>query len=131
MKALDTNVLARWVLRDDHAQAVAADAILRDPCHVPLSVMLELGWVLGKSLRLPRKVVAAMLERILDLEGIAVENASGLRWSLERYRAGADWADAVHVIACAQTASAFATFDNGLVRKLKTAAPIPIQLIET
>lgn len=92
--------------------------------------MLELGWVLAKSLRLPRETVASQLERILDLETITAENAEGLHWALDRYRAGADLSDAVHVSGCARTASGFVTFDEALIRKLARSSPIPLELIE-
>ena len=130
MRALDTNVLARWVLRDDEAQALAADAILREPCLVSITVMLELGWVLDRSLRLPRATVASMLGQILQLTTVTAENLAGLTWALERYRAGADWADAVHLADTTGLATAFVTFDRGLVRKLREHASIDVALIE-
>lgn len=130
MKALDTNVLARWVLRDDEKQALAADAILRQPCFVSITVMLELGWVLDRSLRLPRSTVAAMLARILDLATLNAENATGLAWSIARYRAGADWADAVHLARTAGSATEFVTFDRQPVRKLGKHASVQVSLVE-
>lgn len=47
MRAVDTNVLARYYLRDDAAQARVADRILSDgDVFVPKTVVLELEWVL-------------------------------------------------------------------------------------
>lgn len=130
MRALDTNVLARWVLRDDEAQALAADALLREPSLITTTVMLELGWVLDKSLRLPRATVAGMLGQILDLATVTAEDSVALKWALDRYRVGADWADAVHLATAAGPASVFLTFDRKLVRKLGRDAPIDVLLAE-
>lgn len=123
-------MLARWVLRDDERQALAADAILREPFFVSNTVMLERGWVLGKSLRLPRAIVAAMLGRILDLSTMTGEKVAGLGWALERYCARADWADAAHLATTASSATAFLTFDRGLVRRLGERASIDVLLVE-
>ena len=48
MIALDTNVLARYLLNDDAAQAEAAEALLSsgERFFVPLTVWLDLVWVL-------------------------------------------------------------------------------------
>ena len=48
MIALDTNVLARYLLNDDPRQASAAAVLLRKPevFTAPITVILELVWVL-------------------------------------------------------------------------------------
>ena len=52
MIALDTNVLARWILRDDAEQAEIAESVLSGPCWVGATVFLELGWVLLNSAKI-------------------------------------------------------------------------------
>jgi predicted nucleic-acid-binding protein len=51
MIAVDTNVLARYLLKDDFEQAKAAARLLagRELIDVPLSVWLELVWVLQSN----------------------------------------------------------------------------------
>ena len=47
MRAVDTNVLVRALVRDDAAQSAKAEEVLaRDEVFVPVTVMLELEWVL-------------------------------------------------------------------------------------
>jgi len=48
MIALDTNILARYLLNDSPAQADIAEKLLRgsEPCTAPITVFLELVWVL-------------------------------------------------------------------------------------
>lgn len=80
MKALDTNVLVRFLMNDDELQAQqvylvfkAAEAA-RERFYVSLLVVLELLWVLESCFKLSRlEVLEAlqdlMLLPILDLEG--------------------------------------------------------------
>lgn len=57
MHALDTNVLVRFLVRDDEAQYVAARACLQaavtraEPLFVPDPVLCELVWVLDRTYR--------------------------------------------------------------------------------
>ena len=129
MNAIDTNVLARWLLRDNTEQAAVADRILAGPCHVSVTVMIELGWVLIKSMRLPRAVVAEMMASIIELEAIVVERSQQMGWAIERFRSGADWGDVIHLIANCEAASAFVTFDKALVRKGAQGSPLPLHLL--
>lgn len=47
MRAIDTNVLARFLLNDDPDQGEVARRIVEDGIFLPLTVVLELGWLLG------------------------------------------------------------------------------------
>jgi predicted nucleic-acid-binding protein len=51
MKALDTNVLARLLLKDDLTQFKKAQALLASDAQftAPVTVMLELVWVLESN----------------------------------------------------------------------------------
>ena len=47
MRAVDTNILARYYLRDDAAQGrIATDLLSAGDVFVPKTVILELEWVL-------------------------------------------------------------------------------------
>ena len=73
MRAVDTNILARWLLGDDPAQSLLAAQVLGEPTHVSLTVMTELGWVLEKALGIPRPTVGRMLEKVIELDHVQVE----------------------------------------------------------
>ena len=53
--ALDTNVLVRLLVNDDPAQAEQAAALIdaSAACFVPITVALELEWVLRGAYKLP------------------------------------------------------------------------------
>lgn len=129
MRAVDTNVLARWVLGDDVEQAGLAERVMADPVWIPQTVLLELGWMLDKPIGLPRATVAAMLRRVLNLETAVVEGRPLLLWALGRYADGADWADMVHLAAIGENAESFVTLDLALARKAGSDCPIRIETL--
>ncbi len=128
MIALDTNILARYLLDDEPAQARTARRLLADAkteYWIPISVMLELAWVLRKS-DSPRAIVIGKLRELLSLRNVRPQNADlvfqALRWAAE----GMDLADALHLVLSGK-AEWFATFDEALVkqaRKLGVQPPV-------
>jgi predicted nucleic-acid-binding protein len=118
--ALDTNILARYLLDDEPAQARAARRLLANAkaeYWVPVTVVLELAWVLRKS-DAPRAVAMGRLRDLLSLRNVRAQNADlvfqALRWSTE----GMDLADALHIVLSGK-AERFATFDEALVRQAR------------
>ncbi len=102
MIALDTNVLARYVVADDPRQAAAARRLIESSCTtespgvVSLVVLCELVWVLGQGYRYRRSQVALVLRRLLAAQDLAVERRE-LAWqALNLYEEGtADFSDYV------------------------------------
>lgn len=129
MNALDTNILARFILRDDETQTRTADALLMTPVWVTITVWLELGWILGKQLRLERHAVGDALETLLALDTVHTADREGLFWAIDRFRVGADWADMIHLVAVRGSAETFSTFDSKLPRHAGSAAPVQINSI--
>jgi len=100
--ALDTNVLLRYIVRDDPRQSAAATKFIESTCKpespgvITLVVMCELVWVLESGYRYRRDQVAGILRKVLGAEDLRVER-SDLAWqALNRYEVGpADYADYV------------------------------------
>ncbi len=69
MPALDTNVLVRYVVRDDTAQLAAAKRLISrclaeaQSIFVPVTVVLELEWVLRASFGYAKDDVLQVLSR--------------------------------------------------------------------
>ena len=62
MIALDTNILARYLLDDEPAQARTARRLLADAkaeYWIPVTVVLELAWVLRKA-DAPRRALISL-----------------------------------------------------------------------
>ena len=119
MIALDTNTLARYVLKDDLAQYRAALSLLgkRQAHTAPLSVFLELVWVLEVN-DCSRQEISKGLRCILGLPNFHPPQADALAWTLRWFDEGMDFADALH-LALSKDAEEFRTFDRDLI---KTAA---------
>lgn len=100
MIALDTNVLVRYIVRDDARQAAAATRLIESRCSVEspgivsLIAFCELVLVLDRGYGYARKDIARVLRGILAAEELRVER-SELAWqALNEYEKGkADLAD--------------------------------------
>ena len=116
MIAVDTNVLARFLLKDDPAQFRRAVAVLQsgDEIFIPVTVLLELAWVL-KSREVTSEEIAASLRGIMTLPNIRLQHAESIRAALGWVDKGMDVADALHLSLSAK-ASRFVTFDTTLGR---------------
>ena len=100
MKGVDTNVLVRYITRDDPGQERAASRFLdsararSEPVFVNVIVLCELVWVLGRTYEYTRAEVAAVIGQVLSTEQVVVEDAD-LAWlALSDFKASkADFAD--------------------------------------
>ncbi|MEK6540720.1 MAG: type II toxin-antitoxin system VapC family toxin [Pseudomonadota bacterium] len=132
MIALDTSVLARFILNDTPAeQQLAEQLIAENKCSVSWSVLIELSWVLEYSVRLPRKEVVSGLVTVADTDGISVPDAGLLAWALDRYASGADFADMIHLVSATNDATEFACFDRKLARQAGPETPLAVRTLRS
>lgn len=127
MIALDTSVLARWLLADEPVQFAAANRLLsgKHECTAPLTVLLELVWVL-EGQELPRTDIARGLRALLGLPHFKPREPQALAQCLAWYEQGLDFADALHLAQSARDEQ-FASFDIKLAKratKLGTQPPV-------
>lgn len=115
-------------MQDDPIQTPLAIEWLRGGAHVPITVLLELDWVLRSRMAMKREAVADTLEGLLDLPGIVVDVPDLVRWAIGKSRVGADLADMLHLVAARQCES-FATFDRDFARRAE-GSPVRVELIE-
>jgi len=130
VRAVDTNVLVRYYLRDDAAQARVADRILSDgDVFVPKTVMLELEWVLRSVAEQPADKVMDCLGHLIALPGITIEDHDEVEAALRHCRRGIDFADALH-LAASHACSELLTFDDrGYARRAaKLGVKPPVKL---
>ena len=121
MRAVDTNILARFYLRDDAAQGrMAASVLAAGDVFVPKTVILELEWVLRYVAEQPESKVIECLAHLIALPGITVEDRDEIEAALSRCRNGIDFADALH-LAASKACSELLTFDDrGFARRART-----------
>jgi predicted nucleic-acid-binding protein len=119
MRGIDTNVLVRAVVRDDPAAARRAEALLREhPVYVPVTVMLELEWVLRSRYGHSAAVIAQAMVKIAALENLVMGERDAVIAAAEKLARGWDFADALHH-ALSQGCDDFVTHDGDLAKRAK------------
>lgn len=115
VRAVDTDVIVRYLTGDDEAQASRARAVVdAGQVFVSTTVLLESEWVLRSVYGFSADEVAAALRAFAGLPGVFVESPSVLAEALRGVDQGMDFADALH-LGAASSCEAFLTFDRQLI----------------
>jgi predicted nucleic-acid-binding protein len=124
MIGLDTNILIRYLTQDDPVQSAKATEILerrltpKNPGFVSVVAMVETVWVLDRAYGLTAHEVATAIERLLQVEVLAVENEQEVFTAMVALKQGlGSFADALIAelgarVGCTRTL----TFDQKAVR---------------
>lgn len=124
MIGLDTNILVRYLVKDDTVQASKAAQLIETRCtedtpgFVNRVVLCELVWVLESAYDYPRATVAATLEILLRTAELKVDAADAAWSALTAYRGGGvDFPDAlIGRLNRNAGCDATATFDKGAAK---------------
>lgn len=124
MIGIDTNVLVRYLAQDDPVQSAMATELIeqrlnaRNPGFISVVAMTEMAWVLARSYRLEGKEVAAAIERVLQADGLVVENEQAVFTSMIALKEGrGSFADAlIGALGAAAGCSCTVTFDRKAFR---------------
>ena len=128
MRAIDTNVLVRFLANDDPTQSAKARAIVEaDDVYVSTTVFLETEWVLRSAYEFEAAQIVDAFESLAGLPGVVLEDPDLLALALGLAREGLDFADALH-LGRAQGCTAFVTFDRKLVRAARGIGPVEAEL---
>lgn len=116
MIGLDTNVLVRFLVRDDEGQALVAKEIIQsNPIWLSKTVLLETEWVLRFSYKFSSPKINDALCSVLGLPQVSVEDSEQLFLALDWHARGMDFADALH-LASSTSVTEFVTFDKKLAK---------------
>lgn len=117
MKGLDTNVIVRFLVRDDEQQWQISDRYINEalqasePCFVNNIVLCEVVWVLRTSYKLSREKLIDTLEKMLKTNLFVFENREAIEWAIGQMKSGsADFSDYLitrlnQLAGCHETAS--------------------------
>jgi predicted nucleic-acid-binding protein len=118
MIALDTNILARFYVADSadleaaRQRAIARRILVKSPkIFVPLTVILELEWVLRAFYGFAAEDFVRVVTHLLGLPNVSVEEWSRVADALAWHAEGLDFADALHLLASSHCTQ-FASFDD-------------------
>jgi len=100
MIGIDTNVLVRYIVRDDESQYAAAAEVLesltRDrPGFITQVTLTELYWVLARTYRYPTETCLAVLRRLVATASLELDDGEGAVRALSLAEEGADFGDAL------------------------------------
>lgn len=136
MIALDTNILARFYVDDPgdpeaaKQRPIARQIMTESPSlFVPLTVILELEWVLRAFYGFDTSRVVGVFEHLLGLAHICTEEAERIATALSLAAGDMDFADALHLARSAHCAALY-TFDDRRfarrARRLAAATPVTV-----
>ena len=122
MIGLDTNVLVRYLTRDDPKQFQEASALLlglekhQRSAHLSSVTLCETVWVLARAYKIGRAQIVATLDQLLDTSLFNIDDKDVVREAVDLYRAGkGDFADyLVGVRARNAGCTTMATFNEAL-----------------
>ncbi|MFO1399743.1 MAG: type II toxin-antitoxin system VapC family toxin [Steroidobacteraceae bacterium] len=87
MRAVDTNVLVRLIVRDDPQQLAAAERFVAAGAWVSQIVLVETLWVLDAVFDLAAEKIAQAVDMLLAHAQLTLQDAEVVALALERYRA--------------------------------------------
>jgi predicted nucleic-acid-binding protein len=117
MIGIDTNVLVRFLVKDDHAQFERAQKLIKrqasegEGVSISLLVLLETEWVLRSRYDLSKNEIAGALSGLLDSTEVRVEDEATVERALFMWRdSAAEFADCLigeryRELGCRATAS--------------------------
>ncbi len=127
MRAVDTNVVVRYLTGDDPIRAAKArDVIDAGNVFVSTTVFLESEWVLRSVYGFSGNDVASALRAFAGLPSIEVESQELLAEALDRMGKGMDFADALHLGAAAGC-EAMLSFDREFIETARDESVIVME----
>ena len=129
MRAVDTNILVRFLTADDPKQARTARRVMEaGDVFIGVTVILETEWVLRAGYGFTPNVIATGLRGIGGLPGITIEEPAEVAQALDWMVEGIDFADALHLTR-SNHCNAFLTFDKKLATRAKGKAAIIVETV--
>lgn len=85
-------------------------------CFMPITVVLELEWVLRGAYQLRREAIIRAVRGLMAIRHLHLEHEAQLLQALDAYGQGVDLADALHLLR-SEGCSALVTFDRAFARQ--------------
>ena len=107
MAAIDTNILIRFLVEDDAAQLAQVKKLISsairagDTLYVPITVALELEWVLRSNFGFDKSTITQTLQALLSTTELSFESEPALELALllfdDAQNVKADFSDCLHI----------------------------------
>jgi predicted nucleic-acid-binding protein len=136
MDAVDTNILARFYVDDPNdpeaqIQRPLARQVLAESASlfVPLTVILELEWVLRAFYGFEQEAFVRVIRHLLGLPHVVVEHWERIDQAVEWCLQGLDFADALHLAGSSQCESLRSFDDRRFARRAQRLGLKPTVLV--
>ncbi|MCC5848650.1 MAG: type II toxin-antitoxin system VapC family toxin [Verrucomicrobia bacterium] len=128
MTSVDTNLLVRFLTRDDEAQFEKAYRVFQmEEVFLAVTVILETEWVLRYAYDFPREEILVGFRKLLGLENVYCAQPEVLRSALLWFEKGLDFADALH-LANSRHCEVLKSFDKSFVKKGRGLSPCAVEI---
>ncbi len=127
MIAIDTNVLVRLLVSDNHAQSKASHMLFAaEDIFIPDTVLLETEWVLRAAFELSPADICTALRRVCGLSNVTVSDGQRVAQVIDWHEMGFDFADAFH-LALGKEKNSLKTFDADFIKKAKKYTDLRVE----
>ncbi len=123
MISIDANIMIRYFVQDDPAQAKSASRLIRsltpeEPGWISIAVLMELNWVLGKKYKVERSELIRILTHLIESVSFEIESQQEVEAAIALYRTkNIGFADClIAVSALSAGCSPIFTFDKRAAR---------------
>ena len=127
MIGIDTNIVLRYLLKDDPALSPRAlEIIATNDCFVTRAALTEVVYTLESYYRSPRADIGLALDALLSLQRVSIEDRAVTERAVSWYKGGMDFGDAM-IAASSHGSARIETFDRDFARlahKLRTTPPV-------
>lgn len=120
---IDTNVIARYIVQDDHQQADIAAAFLESlnesqQGYISVIVLVELVWLLKRGYKQPKGTIIDVIYKLVHTDYIQIENKKLVLQALTLFQnTSSDFADALIATLNAEAGCDYSvTFDKGAAK---------------
>jgi predicted nucleic-acid-binding protein len=136
MIALDTNILARFYVDDTadleaaRQRPIALRILSKSPrLFVPLTVILELEWVLRAFYGFAVEDFVRVVNHLLGLPNVSIEEWTRVADALVWHAQGLDFADALHLLASSGCTEFMSFDDRRFARRAKRLGVMPAVVV--
>ena len=127
MIAIDTNVVVRFLVDDDHEQFLQAQRVIANALvFISNTVLLECEWVLRSVYEYEPPDFVEALRNFAGLEKVTLEDPELAATALKWHEQGMDFADALHLAGSA-ACDAFLTFDRRIAKAAAIVGATPVR----
>ncbi len=128
MISVDTNMIIRFLTRDDERRYKKAYAILKSKeIFIPDTVILETEWVLRYAYEFEPEDIYNAFTNLFGLKNIHLSNPSFIAQAIEWHKQGVDFSDALHLTHCQQYEKLY-TFDKKFSSKANNLTQCSVML---